>query len=76
MDRQAVEERAEQLRQHLLDGLRSGHWRAGQRLPTERALASEFDASRGVVRQVLADRSAWIGGLVRTSSPFFQAWYM
>jgi DNA-binding FadR family transcriptional regulator len=43
------------LRDTLLDKLRARHWRAGHRLPTERALSDEFGLSRSTVRRVLAD---------------------
>ncbi|WP_017973043.1 GntR family transcriptional regulator [Actinopolyspora halophila] len=41
------------LKQHLLDMLRS--MPAGSSIPTERALAAEFDVSRTTVRQALAE---------------------
>jgi DNA-binding FadR family transcriptional regulator len=43
------------LRETLLEKLRSRTWRAGHRIPTERALSDEFKLSRSVVRRVLAD---------------------
>lgn len=43
------------LREAILDNLRSRKWRAGHRLPTERALSGEFGLSRSAVRRVLAD---------------------
>ena len=43
------------LRDTLLDKLRAREWRAGHRLPTERALSDEFGLSRSTVRRVLAD---------------------
>ena len=43
------------LRDTLLDKLRAREWRAGHRLPTERALSDEFSLSRSTVRRVLAD---------------------
>jgi DNA-binding FadR family transcriptional regulator len=46
---------AASLRDTLLDKLRSRTWRAGQRLPTERALSAQFDLSRSTVRRVLQD---------------------
>lgn len=42
------------LRQTLLDQLQSGHWRAGERLPTERELAQRHRVSRTTVRKALA----------------------
>ena len=46
---------AAQLRETLLDKLRTRTWRAGHRLPTERALSEQFGLSRSTVRRVLLD---------------------
>lgn len=46
---------AEALRQAILDNLKSRHWRAGQRLPTERHLSEQYGLSRSTVRRVLSD---------------------
>ena len=46
---------AAMLRETILDKLRSRAWRAGHRIPTERALSEEFSISRSTVRRVLAD---------------------
>jgi len=46
---------ASQLRETILDKLRSRAWRAGHRIPTERALSEEFGLSRSTVRRVLSD---------------------
>jgi DNA-binding FadR family transcriptional regulator len=43
------------LRETILDKLRSRAWRAGHRIPTERALSEEFGLSRSTVRRVLSD---------------------
>lgn len=43
------------LREVMLDKLRTRVWLEGQRLPTERALSSEFGLSRSTVRRVLQD---------------------
>ena len=43
------------LRETILDKLRAREWRAGHRLPTERALSDEFSLSRSTVRRVLAE---------------------
>lgn len=43
------------LREAILDNLNSRKWRAGHRIPTERALSDEFGLSRSAVRRVLAD---------------------
>ena len=43
------------LRDTILDKLRAREWRAGHRLPTERALSDEFSLSRSTVRRLLAD---------------------
>jgi DNA-binding FadR family transcriptional regulator len=44
-----------QLRETILDRLRSRTWRAGHRLPTERAFSEQFGLSRSTVRRVLQD---------------------
>jgi DNA-binding FadR family transcriptional regulator len=41
------------LRETLLDKLKSGIWRAGHRIPTERALCAEYGLGRSAVRRVL-----------------------
>ncbi|HMS04534.1 MAG TPA: FCD domain-containing protein [Burkholderiaceae bacterium] len=41
------------LRETLLDKLKSGIWRAGHRIPTERALCTEYRLGRSAVRRVL-----------------------
>lgn len=46
---------AHSLREFILDNLRTGRWRAGDRLPTERSLSAQFTLSRGSVRKVLQD---------------------
>ena len=46
---------ASTLRETILDNLRSRTWRAGHRIPTERALGEEFGLSRSTVRRVLLD---------------------
>ncbi len=56
--RAQAQEKADRLRSFLTEGLESGRWRPGQRLPTERELADDFGASRGTVRQVLAEMEA------------------
>ena len=43
------------LRETILANLRSRTWRAGHRLPTERALSEQFGLSRSTVRRVLLD---------------------
>lgn len=43
------------LRETILANLRSRTWRAGHRLPTERALSEQFGLSRSTVRRVLMD---------------------
>lgn len=43
------------LRTALLANMRSGHWRAGDKLPTERELSETYGIGRAAVRQVLAD---------------------
>lgn len=43
------------LRESILEKLRTRVWRAGQRLPTERALSADFGLSRSTVRRVLLD---------------------
>lgn len=46
---------ATKLKETILTNLRSRVWRAGERLPTERALSLEFGLSRSTVRRVLLD---------------------
>ena len=46
---------AAHLRDTIFDKLRSRTWRAGHRIPTERALSAEFGLSRSTVRRVLMD---------------------
>jgi DNA-binding FadR family transcriptional regulator len=46
---------AAQLRETILEKLRTRAWRAGQRIPTERALSEQFGLSRSTVRRVLMD---------------------
>ena len=43
------------LRETILEKLRTRTWRAGHRLPAERALGEEFGLSRSTVRRVLLD---------------------
>ena len=43
------------LRETILEKLRSRSWRAGHRMPTERALSDEFSLSRSTVRRVLQE---------------------
>jgi len=46
---------AASLRETILQNLRSRTWRAGHRIPTERALSEQFGLSRSTVRRVLLD---------------------
>lgn len=46
---------AAHLRDTILDKLHTRAWRAGHRIPTERALSEEFGLSRSTVRRVLLD---------------------
>jgi DNA-binding FadR family transcriptional regulator len=43
------------LRETILDNLRTRTWRAGHRLPTERAFCAQYALSRSTVRRVLQD---------------------
>jgi DNA-binding FadR family transcriptional regulator len=43
------------LREAIVENLTSRAWRAGHRLPTERALGEQFGISRSTVRRVLRD---------------------
>jgi GntR family uxuAB operon transcriptional repressor len=43
------------LRETILTQLRDGHWKAGDRLPTERELAEGYRVSRTTVRRALAE---------------------
>ncbi|MGE0349938.1 FadR/GntR family transcriptional regulator [Hydrogenophaga sp.] len=46
------------LRDTILDQLQAGQWRPGDRLPTERELASRFNVSRTTVRKALLELKA------------------
>jgi DNA-binding FadR family transcriptional regulator len=46
---------AASLRETILENLRSRTWRAGYRLPAERALGAQYGLSRSTVRRVLLD---------------------
>ena len=46
---------AASLREAILENLRARTWRAGHRIPTERALSDQFGLSRSAVRRVLLD---------------------
>jgi DNA-binding FadR family transcriptional regulator len=48
-------DKTHELREHVLDKLRSRAWRAGHRLPAERELGLAFGLSRSTVRRVLQD---------------------
>lgn len=43
------------LRAALLANMRSGHWRAGEKLPTERELSETYQIGRAAVRHILAE---------------------
>jgi Transcriptional regulators len=49
-----MSDRAFQLKEYLLQNLRSGRWSPGERLPTERELGNSFQLGRSAVRRVLA----------------------
>ena len=42
----------------LLDQLHSGHWKVGERLPTEREFGEQYQISRSTVRKVLGELKA------------------
>jgi GntR family transcriptional regulator len=44
-----------QLKQLIADEITGGHWRPGERIPSEHALCDHFGLSRTTVRQALAD---------------------
>ncbi len=46
---------AAMLREAVLEHLHSRQWRAGHRIPTERALGEQFGLPRSAVRRVLQD---------------------
>lgn len=46
---------AASLRETILENLKSRTWRAGHRIPTERAFSEQFGLSRSTVRRVLAE---------------------
>jgi DNA-binding FadR family transcriptional regulator len=43
------------LRDALLANMRSGHWKAGEKLPTERHLSETYEIGRSAVRRILAE---------------------
>ncbi|ALK95780.1 GntR family transcriptional regulator [Massilia sp. WF1] len=43
------------LRAELLANVGSGHWKAGEKLPTERELCASYGIGRGAVRRILAE---------------------
>ncbi|CAM4093036.1 HTH-type transcriptional repressor DasR [Pseudomonas reidholzensis] len=45
--------RYQQLRDHLLEQIANNRWRPGEAIPTEAALATEFDLSVGTVRKAV-----------------------
>jgi DNA-binding FadR family transcriptional regulator len=51
-------EESEVMREALLDGMRTGVWRAGNRIPTERQLSETYGIGRSAVRRVLAQMKA------------------
>jgi DNA-binding FadR family transcriptional regulator len=46
---------AEALRAALLANMRLGHWKAGEKLPTERELSETYGIGRAAVRRILAE---------------------
>ncbi|EOD56652.1 histidine utilization repressor [Aeromonas molluscorum] len=55
-----------QIKQHILDGIRSRHYEAGDRIPTEAALCEQFGVSRMTVNKALRELVA-DGWLNRTA---------
>ena len=49
-----ADDSADALRQLVLDNLRAGRWKSGDRLPPERELSQSYGIGRTVVRRVLA----------------------
>lgn len=56
----------EDVANHILERIRAGFWRAGDRLPPETELAKEFDVSRSTVREAV--RSLQIAGILRSKA--------
>ena len=54
---------SERVRDYLLGEIRSGHLQSGDKLPSERELASELDVGRPVIREAL--RSLEISGVLK-----------
>ncbi len=46
------------LREAIIDGLRSGEWQPGHRMPTERQLSEQYAIGRSTVRRVLLQLKA------------------
>src|SRR3546814_11996042 len=53
IERDSSTDAALELRNLLLENLRTGLWRAGHRLPTERQLSEKFRIARSPVRRVI-----------------------
>ncbi|MBS9777221.1 MAG: UTRA domain-containing protein [Gammaproteobacteria bacterium] len=47
----------QQIKQHILDAIHRGDWRAGTAIPTEMRLAEQFDVSRMTVNRALKELS-------------------
>lgn len=58
-------DRAQALHQFVVEGIRRGRWKPGEKLPTERELVGQFDIARSAVRKVL-DRVHAQGLITRT----------
>lgn len=58
--------RYQQIKQHVLDTIGQGQWRAGDRLPTEAVLCEQFAVSRMTVNKALRELTAE-GWLVRSA---------
>ena len=54
----------EEVANHIQDRIREERWRAGERLPAEAELATQFDVSRSTIREAI--RSLQIAGILRS----------
>ena len=54
LERLLMSMKSDQVANALIGDVLNGHYRAGERLPSERDLVARFDANRGAVREAMA----------------------
>ena len=47
-----------QVREHLVERIRSGEWKPGQLIPNEFEIAAEFGVSQGTARKAISELAA------------------